>query len=101
MSDMKKAKDAADSSFDRKQAAARDGAKAMAQYEAEGKAIRAKTEKLRALRLARDAAEAEAKKDAPPKAAKKKAVKKVAKKPAEKVALATWLESEQKAGRRG
>jgi hypothetical protein len=102
MTDPKKA--AADSSFDRKQAAARDGAKAMAQYEAEGKAIRAKTEKLRALRLARDAAELEAKKNEPvkAKAVKKTAAKKsVAKKTADKGGLSTWLDSEEKAGRRG
>ena len=37
-----------------------DGKKAMAEYEAEGIALRAKTAKLRALRLARDAAEAAA-----------------------------------------
>jgi len=41
-----------------------DGKKAMAEYEANAEAVRAKTEKLRALRLARDAANP----PAPPKA---------------------------------
>lgn len=40
----------------RKLQRAEDGKKAMAEYEAEAAAVRAKTEKLRALRLARDAA---------------------------------------------
>ena len=43
---------------------AEDGKKAMAEYEANAAATRAKTEKLRALRLARDAAEAAAPKPA-------------------------------------
>lgn len=41
----------------RKLQRAEDGKKAMSEYEAEGAAMRAKTEKLRALRLARDSAE--------------------------------------------
>jgi hypothetical protein len=40
----------------RKQQQAADGKKAMLDYEAEAAAVRARTEKLRALRLARDAA---------------------------------------------
>jgi hypothetical protein len=57
-----------------------DGQKAMSEYEAGLKAMRAKTERLRALRLAHEAAEAEAKRaaDALP-AAKKKAAKKTIK----------------------
>ena len=58
----------------RKLQRAEDGKKAMSEYESEGAAVRAKTARLKALRLARDAAEAEA----APKAAaasKKKAVK--------------------------
>ena len=58
---------------------AEDGKKAMAEYEVGGAAVRAKTERLRALRLARDAAEAKA---APPPVAaapKKKAPAKKAK----------------------
>lgn len=42
----------------RKELQARDGAQAMAEYEAAAKAERAKTEKLRALRIAREEAEA-------------------------------------------
>jgi hypothetical protein len=46
----------ADASF-KKEERARDGAKAMMEYEADGRAVRAKTERLRALRLAKEAAE--------------------------------------------
>jgi hypothetical protein len=42
-----------------KEQRARDGAKAWADYEAEGRAMREKTARLRALRLARDAAKAQ------------------------------------------
>lgn len=41
--------------LDRKVAAERDGAKARAAYDAESNALRARTERLRALRLAREA----------------------------------------------
>ena len=66
----KSKKDDAQAQFQKLQRA-EDGKKAMSEYEAEGIAVRAKTERLRALRLARDAAEAAA---APPKksAGKKK-----------------------------
>lgn len=40
----------------KKEAMAREGAKAMAEYEAKQRAVREKTARLRALRLARDAA---------------------------------------------
>ena len=46
----------ADAQFSKAQRA-EDGKKALAQYENEAAAVRAKTERLRALRLARDAAE--------------------------------------------
>jgi hypothetical protein len=49
----------AEASFKRKEEQARDGKAAMMEYEAQGHATRAKTEKLRALRLAKEAAEAE------------------------------------------
>jgi hypothetical protein len=79
-----------------------DGKKAMSEYEAEREAIRAKTARLRALRLARDAAEQEAQKadPAPAKAAKKtsKGVAKKAKKPAG--TLSDWLNNQQASGRR-
>ena len=74
---------------------AEDGKKAMSEYESEGAAVRAKTARLKALRLARDAAEAEA----TPKAAaasKKKAVKPKKAKPA---TLSTWLKGQQGDGR--
>ena len=52
------AKAKAEASFKRKEQQARDGAIAMAEYLAGQKAQHAKTEKLRALRLAREASEA-------------------------------------------
>ena len=67
-------KNAANSQF-RKLRQAEDGKRAMLDYENSANAMRAKTARLRALRLARDAEEAAA--AAPP--VKKKAAKKVAK----------------------
>lgn len=56
--------------FDKKELQRLDARKAMAEYDAESVAARKKTERLRALRLARDAAEATAvKPDKPVKAA--------------------------------
>jgi hypothetical protein len=73
---------------------AEDGKKAMAEYEANAAATRAKTEKLRALRLARDAAEAAA----PKPAAKPKA--KATKKKKEPVGkLSDWLDGQADSGR--
>jgi hypothetical protein len=46
----------ADAAF-RKEERAKEGAKAMAEYDAEARAVRAKTERLRALRLAKEATE--------------------------------------------
>jgi hypothetical protein len=74
---------------------AQDGKIAMQEYEAEAAAVRAKTERLRALRLARDAALP----PAAPKAAaapRKKAGQ--AKKPATK--LSDWIDDQEKSGRR-
>lgn len=48
----------AEAKRERQEAAARDGAEAMAEYQAELIAVRERTAKLRALRLAREAAEA-------------------------------------------
>jgi hypothetical protein len=80
--------------FEKKQINAREGEKAMAQYDAEGRAVRANMEKLRALRLAREAAEAAS---APVKAVKKAAASK--KKKAEAPAkLSDWLAEQQKGG---
>ena len=75
---------------------AEDGKKAMAEYEANAAATRAKTEKLRALRLARDAAEAAAPKPAAKTKAKATATKKK-KAPAGK--LSDWLDEQADSGR--
>jgi hypothetical protein len=68
----KKVRDQAEARFEKTQKAAKEGAKARAQYEAEALAIRAKTARLRSLRLAKEAADREA------------AVGKAAEKPAKK-----------------
>jgi len=80
--------------------AGQDGKKAMAEYEARAIAVREKTERLRALRLAREAAEG-------PTVAKRAAARStpVKRKPAGKgkatsATLAAWLEDQQKSGRR-
>ena len=97
-------KQQADAQF-RKVQRAEDGKKAMAEYEAGVAAVRAKTEKLRELRLARDAADkaaapvapAPAKKGAVKKgAAKAKKGAKKAKRPAE--SLANWLDDQEAGG---
>jgi len=69
-------KNAANSQF-RKLRQAEDGKRAMLDYENSANAMRAKTARLRALRLARDAEEAAAAAAAPP--VKKKSAKKAAK----------------------
>ena len=80
----------------RKLQQAEEGRKAMLDYEAEAAAVRAKTERLRALRLARDAA-------MPPAPAKtrttgaKKTAKAAKSKPRP---LAEWLDEQRKDGRR-
>jgi hypothetical protein len=74
---------------------AADGKKAMADYEAQAIAVRAKTERLRALRLAREAAEGPA---APKKPAAAK--KRSAKGGAAASTLADWLDNQEKSGRR-
>ena len=60
----------AQAAFQKKEAQAREGATAMAEYVAAGHAERAKTERLRALRLAKEAADREAALKAPPPAPK-------------------------------
>lgn len=70
-----------------------DAKKATSEYEAAAQAIRAKTERLRALRLARDAA-------APPAAAKKPKGKAKAKAKSGS-SLSDWLEGQAKEGRSG
>jgi hypothetical protein len=54
----------AEAKFKRKEMQARDGAKAIAEYQAAQAAERKKTDRLRALRLAKEAAEAKAAADA-------------------------------------
>lgn len=73
-----------------------DGKKAMSEYESEGVAMRAKTERLRALRLAREAAEAKAPAPAPAAPAKKKAAAKKKKAPAG--TLSKWLKDREGSG---
>ena len=57
MSNSNEAKARAEASFKRKEEQARQGAKAWAEYEAQRRAIADKTERLRALRLAKEAAQ--------------------------------------------
>ena len=82
---------------------AEDGKKAMAEYEASAAATRAKTEKLKALRLAKEAAdEAAPKPPAKTKAKAKPGAKSVAKKKkaAPEGKLSDWLEDQGNSGRR-
>jgi hypothetical protein len=53
--DAKRARERAEAAFKKKEQRLREGQQAMAEYEAGGAATRAKTARLRALRLARDA----------------------------------------------
>jgi hypothetical protein len=73
---------------------AADGKAAKADYEAEAAALRAKTERLKALRLAREATEqpAPAKRAAAPKA-------KASKKKGPSGSLSDWLKDQEKGGR--
>jgi hypothetical protein len=90
---------------------AEDGKKAMSEYEADAIAVRSKTARLRALRLARDAEQAAA---VPPPAAAKKAPKSVkgsktgaktgaktgkSTKTKSDAKLANWLDDQEKSGR--
>ena len=52
----KEARDRAEASFKKQEQRAREGAKAMADYEAEGRAMREKTARLKSLRMAQQAA---------------------------------------------
>lgn len=75
---------------------AEDGKKAMAEYEAAALATRAKTERLRALRLARDAELAKAPKPAP----KRKSTKTSQAKKTAPGTLSDWLDAQERGGRR-
>jgi len=80
---------------------AEDGKKAMAEYEANAAATRAKTEKLRALRLAKEAADLAAPKPAPKAKAKStsKAKSTKKKKAAPDGKLSDWLDGQAGSGR--
>ena len=78
-----------------KLARAEDAKKAMAEYQANAKAVDANTERLRALRLQREAAEAAAPKPAP--AAKRKPAAKKTKVATGK--LSEWLTEQKGSGR--
>ena len=80
---------------------AEDGKKAMAEYEASAAATRVKTEKLRALRLAKEAAEAAAPKPVKTKAkaGAKTGTKAVKKKKAPEGKLSDWLDDQAGSGR--
>jgi len=79
----------------RKLAQAEDAKKARAEYDAAAKAVDANTARLRALRLEREAAAANAVPDAKP--AKKKTAAKKTKAPAGK--LSDWLQDQKGSGR--
>jgi hypothetical protein len=71
-----------------------DGKKAMSEHETQQAAIRAKTARLRALRLAHEAA------NPTPPPVPKPVKKKVAKKTGSSATLATWLADQEKGGHR-
>jgi hypothetical protein len=75
-SSTKEAQARAEASFKRKELQARDGKLAMNEYNAAGNATREKTARLKALRLAKEAAELEAARTAPKAVAKTKSAKK-------------------------
>jgi hypothetical protein len=91
--DVSKAK--AEAQF-RKAQQAKDGKAAMAEYEAKVAAMRTNTERLRALRLARDAAAAKAAPTAAP-TARSKPARQVKRPPGK---LSDWLETQQSSGRK-
>ena len=72
----KEAQVRAEASFKRKEQQARDGKIATVEYEAAAKATREKTARLKALRLAKEAADREAEKDKPKEKEKAKGKKK-------------------------
>jgi hypothetical protein len=78
----------------RKLQQAEDAKKAMAEYHAQAAAVDANTERLRALRLAKEAAEAAA---TPAKAVKKKSAKKAGGKKSSET-LSQWLKERESSG---
>ena len=95
MSDQSKKSSSADQIKKQQQAA--DAKQAMADYLAQAAAVDANTARLRALRLAREAAQKEAEKNAPPKRATPGKKGKAA---ASSSTLTTWLNEQKKQGRR-
>jgi hypothetical protein len=89
-------KDVAQAQFAKLQRA-NDAKQAVADYEAEAVALRAKTARLRALRLARDAELAAAGKT-PPGAKKTRAARKPKDAKAEKGTLADWIKAREEGG---
>ena len=79
--------------FEKKQIAAREGEKAMAHYDAQGRAARTNMEKLKALRLAKEATDAAIAPVAKPVKTKKKAAKATT-----VPKLSEWLEGQKKGG---
>lgn len=79
-----KMQDRANTAFRKKEERAREGAKAMDEYKAERAAVDKKIERLKALRLAKEAEDAVIAASAPPAKAKKPKAKKSAKKVTEK-----------------
>ena len=71
----KEARDRAEARFERMKKATQEGQKAKAHYEAEGRAVREKTARLRLLRLAKEAADAAQAENEPTKVKKKPATK--------------------------
>ena len=82
-----------------KEERARDGKKAMAEYEAEAVAIRAKTERLRALRLERDGVVPAAPAEKPAAKGKGAPKKKKATSKRAKATLSEWLHGQKSDGR--
>jgi translation initiation factor IF-3 len=73
----KEARDRAEARFERMKKATQEGQKAKAHYEAEGRAVREKTARLRLLRLAKEAADAAQAASEAPKVKKRPATKTV------------------------
>lgn len=72
----KEARARAEARFEKQQKAAREGEKGWALYEAEGRAVREKTARLKALRLAKEAEDKEREANAPLEVKKKPAARK-------------------------
>ena len=94
MSDPKQRTAHGQAQFEKKQVAAREGEKAMAHYDAQGRAARVNMEKLKVLRLAKEAADALVAPAAKPAKTKKKAAT-----AQDAPKLSEWLEGQKKGGR--